>query len=82
MDIGLILAAMIGMGEIFKKRGLRPELIPLLNVVTGIIAQLALNGLNWSSVGYGFVIGAVASGLYDQTKICKLFKKDGETGLS
>ena len=82
MEIGVILAFIVGLAELLKKHGLKKELIPLFNVLAGVITNLLLNGISTEAITYGLVMGLVASGLYDQSKICKLFKSDDKIGLS
>jgi len=75
MEIGIILAMIMTIGELLKKQGLHPQIIPWINTAIGIFANLFLNGVNLENAGYGFILGLIASGLYDNTKIYTLFKK-------
>jgi len=74
MEVGLILSMIIGVSELLKKQGLRLEVIPWINGMVGIFIKLSICEFNVENIGYGFVLGLVAGGIYDHTKICKLFK--------
>jgi hypothetical protein len=78
MEAGLILSIIIGVGELLKKQGLHPEMIPWINGIIGILTNVFLCGFTLENAGYGFVLGLIASGLYDSTKFCKLFKASKE----
>lgn len=75
METSVGVAIIIGMGELFKKQGIKAELIPWINMAGGILASMVLNGINTQSALIGLVLGLVASGIYDCTKVCKIFKK-------
>jgi len=71
-----IVAAIIGLSEIFKKWGVNPQFIPIINIVLGLISCLVLMDLNLEElVIRGFFIGLASSGLYDCAKIV------GKTGV-
>jgi len=76
IETGLILSIVVGVSELLKKYGMRKELIPLINIIFSIIANLAVSGISSESIIYGMIMGLVASGLYDQSKIFRLFEKN------
>jgi hypothetical protein len=75
LELGVVIAVLIGLGQIAKQLGLPTKYIPVMNLVLGVAVGL-LGGLGTDftileQIISGAVVGLTASGLYDQTKIIK-----------
>ena len=68
MEQGAIVAVIVGVASVLKGIGLPAKWVPLLNVVIGAACGFLLEDLD---IMAGIVLGLMASGLYDQTKIFK-----------
>jgi hypothetical protein len=73
LELGVVIAVLIGLGQIAKQLGLPTKYIPLMNLVLGVAVGL-LGGLGadislLEQIIAGAVVGLTASGLYDQKKI-------------
>lgn len=71
LEIGIIIAVLIGLGQVAKNLGMPEKYIPLMNLVLGVIAGLfgGVPGAVFERIVYGAIVGLSASGLYDQKKI-------------
>jgi hypothetical protein len=73
LEFGIIIAVLIGLGQVAKQLGLPNKYIPVMNLVLGVTIGL-IGGLGSDlsiveQIVTGSVIGLTASGLYDQKKI-------------
>jgi len=73
-DFGVMISVLMIIAQFFKKIGLKSELIPLLNLILGVLFSIV-----WSdnydlnrSVQLGLMVGLSASGMYDT---CMVFEK-------
>jgi hypothetical protein len=75
LELGVVIAVLIGLGQIAKQLGLPTKYIPLVNLILGIgIGLLGGFGADITILEQiigGAVVGLTASGLYDQSKIIK-----------
>ncbi|MGG3561642.1 holin [Neobacillus rhizosphaerae] len=71
IEFGIIIAVLVGLGQVAKQLGLSNKYIPLMNLIFGVGAGLTMigNGDIPTKVITGMMIGLSASGLYDQTKL-------------
>jgi NhaP-type Na+/H+ or K+/H+ antiporter len=70
VELGILIAVLIGIGQVAKQLGLPSKYLPLINLVLGIVGGLTiLDGTVAEQVVYGAAMGLSASGLFDQTKI-------------
>ena len=69
MELGVLVAVIIGTAEIAKGLGAKPKYIPLFNLVFGLILSAFIVGFNQEALLQGVIIGLSASGIYDQSKI-------------
>ena len=70
-EMGLIIAVVLALNELFKRSfGIPPRYLPLLSLLLGVGAGfIYLDGDVKTRVFYGIIIGLSASGLFDQSKI-------------
>jgi hypothetical protein len=62
----------IGVAELLKKVGVNAKFIPIVNVVLGLVAGIALNPNDvMAGVFTGLAVGLSAGGLYSGTKNVK-----------
>ena len=74
INITIIVGILIALSEFLKKLGLEKKLLPISNILFGIIAGFVyLEGEVKIKVLYGVVAGLTASGVFDLTK---MFKKE------
>jgi hypothetical protein len=73
IEIGVIIAVLVGLGQVAKQLGLPVKYIPLMNLVLGVIAGMTTIEAPTlqEKVIFGIMAGLSASGLYDQVKITK-----------
>jgi hypothetical protein len=70
IELGVLIAVLIGVSQVAKGLGLSAKFIPALNLVLGIGAGFLVSDLSIAeSLITGAIIGLSASGLYDQKKI-------------
>jgi hypothetical protein len=59
----------MGLAELFKRMGLNAKIIPIINIVLGLAAGIALNPNDTlKGIFIGLAVGLSASGLYSGTK--------------
>jgi hypothetical protein len=70
-EIGLIIAVVIGINELFKRVfSVSGRYLPLISLLLGIATGVFyLDGDIKTKIFYGIIIGLSASGLFDQSKI-------------
>lgn len=73
IEITVIIAVIIGLGQILKQVGVPNKFLPVISLVLGIIGGVFFGGAETmeGNIMTGLMIGLSASGLYDQTKIVK-----------
>lgn len=70
VEIGVIIAVLVGISEIAKKLNLPVKYVPLMNLLLGIVCGFfVVDAPVFEQVITGAIIGLSASGLYDQKKI-------------
>ena len=74
INLGIIVGILIALSEFLKKLGLEKKLLPISNVLFGIIAGFVyLEGEVKIRILCGIIAGLTASGVFDLTK---MFKKE------
>lgn len=72
MSETIMIGAIIGISEIFKKSGVSSKFIPIINLILGIVLcslySSHLLGDIYLDVFQGIIIGLTASGLYSGAK--------------
>lgn len=75
LEMAVIIAVLVGLGQLMKGLGVPAKYVPLINVILGIaIGLLGGAGADLTileQVLGGAIIGLSASGLYDQKKITR-----------
>ena len=72
INIGIIVGILIALSEFLKKLGLEKRLLPISNILFGIIGGFVyLEGEVEMRILYGILAGLTASGVFDLTKIFK-----------
>ena len=70
VEHGIMVCLIMSIAQILKKLGLRSEIIPLLNILIGVM--MALFWLETTDlitrISQGLVLGLLASGVYDAGK--------------
>ncbi len=70
LELGVVIAVLVGVGQVVKKIGMPEKYIPLMNLGLGVVSGLTMiDGTVPEQVIVGAMIGLSASGLYDQSKI-------------
>jgi hypothetical protein len=70
IELGIIIAVLVGVSQVIKGLGLKAKFIPVVNLVLGIGAGFLLKDMSVAEqIVTGAIIGLSASGLYDQKKI-------------
>lgn len=70
MEIGILIALLIGVSEVAKRVGLPQKYLPVVNLILGVVAGIfTIDAPMAEQVITGAMVGLSASGLYDQTKI-------------
>lgn len=69
-ELGVILAVIVGLGELYKKMELPKKFLPLVNIVLGVLAGFFfIDPVSiQESIMTGLMLGLGASGLYDISK--------------
>lgn len=68
-NISLMVAIVMGLSEVFKNLGLNSKLIPIVNLILGIIVGIVYSGLGIKNgIATGIIVGLTASGFYSGTK--------------
>ncbi|SHK37579.1 hypothetical protein SAMN02745248_02395 [Hathewaya proteolytica DSM 3090] len=68
-SLGVLTGIVIALGEFFKKVGVNPKLIPILNIACGCSFGVAFMGVGIrEGLMYGLVIGLTAGGFYSGSK--------------
>jgi hypothetical protein len=72
LELGVVIAVLVGLGQVAKQLGLPAKYIPLMSLILGV-AYGVLGGVPETTILEEIVVGAMvglsASGLYDQSKI-------------
>lgn len=70
-ELGVIMAVIVGLGQLYKKVDFPVKYLPLVNIVLGLLAGffIADVGTVQESVMTGLMLGLGASGLFDVSKI-------------
>lgn len=80
VDMGLAVAVVFAIVEIVKrvsKDKINAGILPVIAVLVGVVIGLTyFDGELKMKVFNGVIAGLTASGLFDQTKITQVFKKD------
>ena len=72
ITMAIMAAVIIGIAGIFKKAGLNPKFIPILNLVFGILGCIFLLDTELTlRVFNGIIVGLIASGLFSGAKNVK-----------
>lgn len=70
LELGIIIAVLIGVSQVAKKLGLPTKYVPLMNLLLGIVCGFyAIDAPVFEQIITGAIIGLSASGLYDQKKV-------------
>jgi hypothetical protein len=71
IEIGVIIAVLVGLGQVAKQLGLPTKYIPLMSLILGVVAGLTMGVAPTfpEQILYGIMVGLSASGLYDQSKV-------------
>ena len=64
----IVIPIIVGVIEVLKNVGLSTKFSPLVSLILGVIAALALGGLSLENGVFGIIYGLSASGLYAGTK--------------
>ncbi|MBU5592797.1 hypothetical protein KQI89_13675 [Clostridium sp. MSJ-4] len=69
-DIGLMTAVVMGLSQVAKELGIKVKLIPILNLILGLIAGIVYVAPGDLKTGIfsGLTIGLTASGFYSGVK--------------
>lgn len=68
-NISLMVAIVMGLSEVFKNLGLNSKLIPILNLILGIVTGIVYSGLGIKEgIATGIIVGLTSSGFYSGTK--------------
>ena len=69
-DNGILVAVIVALGEFFKKVGLNPKLIPILNLIFGVVGGVIyLNPIDLKvGILEGLIMGLTAGGFYSGVK--------------
>lgn len=70
-EIGVLVAVIVALGQLFKNSGVSARFIPIINVVLGVLGGLFFLDVSsiQDSIIYGLMIGLGASGLFDVSKV-------------
>lgn len=73
LELGIIIAILVGIAEVAKQIGLANKYVPIMNLLLGLIAGVVVMDAPTfqEQVIMGLIAGLSASGLYDQSKIAK-----------
>lgn len=71
LELGLVIAVLVGLSQVAKQMGLPSKYVPLLNLVLGLLFALfgGVDGTILEQIVAGAMVGLSASGLFDQSKI-------------
>lgn len=69
-DNGVLIAVIVALGEFFKKAGLNPKYVPILNLLFGIIGGVVYLNPADLKIGIleGLIMGLTAGGFYSSIK--------------
>jgi len=73
VDFSMMVGIVMGVSQLLKKTGLNTQIIPIFNVLVGMLLSILCMDLSlMESLQQGLLIGLSASGVYD---VCTSFKK-------
>ena len=80
IDYGVITAFIMALSELMKRTRMDKKLIPVINIMLGIIFCFIFVNNGWKDVlFYGFMSGLTASGLYSSVKNTAQFFNENDT---
>ena len=79
IDYGIITGIIISLSELIKQTKISRKLIPIINIIMGIILCLIFTDSGWKDVLLnGLLTGLTASGLYSSVKNSAQLFEGGE----
>jgi hypothetical protein len=70
VELGLLIAVIVGLGQVGKQLGVSAKYLPVISLVLGIVGGVFFaDGEMANRVMTGIMLGLSASGLYDQSKL-------------
>lgn len=70
IELGMIVAVIIGLGEVVKQVGVPVKYLPVVSLILGVVGGIFFtDGEMAEKALTGVMLGLSASGLYDQSKL-------------